>query len=73
MHRRTGLPRRESGVSLASGIYEEILENPDEAIISKEAINHVYENPIDVILREKSAKLFTPPPLPPRLKQFEDR
>ncbi|XP_047118602.1 uncharacterized protein LOC124799107 [Schistocerca piceifrons] len=53
-------PRRESGISVASGIYEEI----DESEVSSQS--H-YENPVSLhwtTLMNKSAPL--PPPLPPR-------
>lgn len=63
------MPRRESGVSLASGIYEEILDVPPK---SKDTSHHVYENPIDIILHEKSGIVFTPPPLPPRQRIVDD-
>lgn len=68
--RRGNLPRRESGVSLASGIYEEIPDLPPKG--KSDVSHHVYENPIDVILHEKSGIVFTPPPLPPRQKFFDD-
>lgn len=69
-------PRRESGVSMASGIYEEIPEGPS-IHKSKEKNDsslgiHFYENPIDIILNgEKNA--FKPPPLPPRIIEITDQ
>lgn len=57
--------RRESGVSIASGIYEEISEDIPEKQIKQTM--HVYEDPVDLILR----RTCTPPPLPPR--KFTDR
>ncbi|XP_008195061.1 uncharacterized LOC100141786 isoform X1 [Tribolium castaneum] len=67
---KCGLPRRESGVSLASGIYEEISE---DAV--KPLTNHIYENPIDLILdiNSKLKKHAKPPPLPPRKFDFTKR
>lgn len=57
--------RRESGISLASGIYEEISDVPPKSE-NFAYINHIYENPVDLILKEQDCKLFKPPPLPPR-------
>jgi hypothetical protein len=64
------LPRRESGISLASGIYEEISEEPVKSPSPK--TNHIYENPIDLILdvSSKFKKHCKPPPLPPRTLDF---
>ncbi|VEN62640.1 unnamed protein product [Callosobruchus maculatus] len=58
------IPRNESGISIASGIYEEIDETQIRVRI-QEHVNHVYENPLDIILESKN-RYFTPPPLPPR-------
>lgn len=70
------LPRNESGVSLASGIYEEIpeeIENKPKQSVAGKHTSHVYENPVELIL-ECSRKFSTPPPLPPRqLEFFTDR
>lgn len=33
--------------------------------------HHVYENPIDIILHERTGISFKPPPLPPRHKLFD--
>ncbi|CAH1968033.1 unnamed protein product [Acanthoscelides obtectus] len=57
------IPRNESGISIASGIYEEIDETQIKERI-QEFVNHVYENPLEIILESK--KYFKPPPLPPR-------
>lgn len=65
------MPRRESGVSLASGIYEEILDVPSKVKLN-DTSHHVYENPIDIILHEKSGIVFTPPPLPSRHQFLND-
>lgn len=64
------LPRRESGVSLASGIYEEISEDIIKSPLT--VTNHIYENPIDLILdlNSKLKKHTKPPPLPPRKFDF---
>ncbi|GJQ78495.1 hypothetical protein Trydic_g11611 [Trypoxylus dichotomus] len=65
------LSRRESGISLASGIYEEILDVPHTSngkVDNPEFAHHVYENPEDVIQRlAKHGKHIPPPPLPPRI------
>ncbi|KAI4467386.1 hypothetical protein MML48_2g00021596 [Holotrichia oblita] len=65
------LSRRESGISLASGIYEEILDVPqtnNEKGNNSEYAHHVYENPEDVIQKlAKNGKHIPPPPLPPRI------
>nr|CAH7736996.1 unnamed protein product [Callosobruchus chinensis] len=58
------IPRNESGISIASGIYEEIDETQIRVRI-QDHVNHVYENPLDIILESKN-RYFTPPPLPPR-------
>ena len=62
---RSPLPtRRESGISIASGIYEEIADE-----VTKNGTSH-YENP--VTLRCSRAADDTgdlPPPLPPRKQQ----
>ncbi|XP_019868524.2 uncharacterized protein LOC109597311 [Aethina tumida] len=62
---KSSLPRRESGVSLASGIYEEI---PDDHVtkVTKKKESHIYENPLDMMLDGEIGKQFKPPPLPPR-------
>lgn len=60
------MPRNESGISLASGIYEEI---PEEVESKPKQVVHVYENPMDVVL-ECSRRFCTPPPLPPRQLEF---
>lgn len=70
--RKLGIPRNESGISLASGIYEEI---PDDHEYISGASNtkhasHVYENPSDVIIELRKKFFFTPPPLPPRSADF---
>ncbi|RZC37907.1 uncharacterized protein BDFB_005810, partial [Asbolus verrucosus] len=67
---KCSLPRRESGISLASGIYEEISEEPVKAASPK--TNHIYENPLDLILDIdlKLKKHCKPPPLPPRKLDF---
>lgn len=63
-------PRRESGVSLMSGVYEEIPDIPPPKEFQNQtpsewhSVLHTYEDPVDIIL--SSAKIFTPPPLPPR-------
>lgn len=68
--RKSQIPRPESGVSLASGVYEEISEStsPEPQPI-KNNFNpnsfHVYENPHDIILNDSERKL-NPPPLPHR-------
>ncbi|CAH0551732.1 unnamed protein product [Brassicogethes aeneus] len=65
---KCSLPRRESGVSLASGIYEEI---PDDYVTkSKKKESHIYENPLEMILDGKTGKQFKPPPLPPRRNEL---
>lgn len=70
---RASLPRRESGISISSGIYEEIPEDvdtlPSKKLVLAEFINHVYENPVDVLSRLTHNGKCIPPPLPPR--QFE--
>ncbi|XP_030759477.1 uncharacterized protein LOC115884897 [Sitophilus oryzae] len=66
------LPRNESGISLASGIYEEIPDEPPntQPTVKKDLDNHhlchVYENPLEMIFDRRFAKFFKPPPLPPR-------
>ena len=56
--------RRESGVSLASGIYEEIADC--EPSSQSSSINH-YENPAMLQWRDSlEDKEDSPPPLPPR-------
>ncbi|XP_050305419.1 uncharacterized protein LOC126742696 [Anthonomus grandis grandis] len=67
------IPRNESGISLASGIYEEIPENHQTTVKKDENVltdlkyqSHIYENPLDLIISEKFGKYFTAPPLPPR-------
>ncbi|XP_074042460.1 uncharacterized protein isoform X2 [Leptinotarsa decemlineata] len=65
----TGLPRNESGISLCSGIYEEIPDDLEAKQVTPQPIAHVYENPVDLILESKN-KQFAPPPLPPRLWEF---
>lgn len=62
------LMRRESGISIASGIYEEISETPPTTSRTKEVVNHVYEDPVFVSLRIKS--VIPPPPLPPRQNEL---
>ncbi|KAJ8971493.1 hypothetical protein NQ317_013132 [Molorchus minor] len=67
------LPRRESGISLASGIYEEILDDCSVKTPRKNAINHsfhIYENPNFIIINDIERKYFKPPPLPPRRVDF---
>ncbi|KAJ8963288.1 hypothetical protein NQ318_018755 [Aromia moschata] len=67
------LPRRESGVSLASGIYEEIPDDHSESFHNKASsgeTSHVYENPLELILGARDGKYFKPPPLPPRRLEF---
>lgn len=45
------MPRNESGVSLASGIYEEIPEDVEvRSAKSNKHTSHVYENPMDLIM-----------------------
>lgn len=65
------LSRRESGISLASGIYEEIMDVPNTTngkSNNPEFAHHVYENPEEVIQRlAKKGKYIPPPPLPPRI------
>ena len=63
---RSPLPtRRESGISLASGIYEEIAEE-----VTKNSTNH-YENPVTLRCCGRTADDVgdLPPPLPPRKQQ----
>lgn len=75
--------RRESGVSIASGIYEEISEDVPPASTESNTNSSTkqsafsqsqqsktpnhYEDPVDIILK----RACTPPPLPPR--KFQDR
>ncbi|XP_022908243.1 uncharacterized protein [Onthophagus taurus] len=63
------LTRRESGISLASGVYEEIPDVPNGAVKvnSGDFSHHVYENPLDVIDRLEKHQKIPPPPLPPRV------
>ncbi|XP_034950236.1 uncharacterized protein [Chelonus insularis] len=57
------LPKRMSNISLASGIYEEIIDNFS---INKSRIpSHLYENLHDFII---NANKQIPPPLPPRVR-----
>lgn len=56
------IPRNESGISLSSGVYEEILEDIEKTPLASKFLNHVYENPLELISDRNS----TPPPLPPR-------
>lgn len=63
--------RRESGVSLVSGVYEEIpdLPTPPKEFQNKDHhISHDYEDPIELILgtSQKPGRCCIPPPLPPR-------
>ncbi|XP_018578635.1 uncharacterized protein LOC108916816 [Anoplophora glabripennis] len=66
------LPRNKSGISLASGIYEEIPDEPKKSPKNKDTkyTSHIYENPLEVILDIKSSEYFKPPPLPPRRLEF---
>lgn len=80
------IPRGESGVSLASGVYEEIPELlPDLCkplnmttslnIYTNSHMIHLYEDPEEVaasILR-KYGKVCAPPPLPPRIYSNLDK
>ncbi|CAG9864138.1 unnamed protein product [Phyllotreta striolata] len=66
---RHGLPRNESGISLASGIYEEIPDDHEFTPKSSKHASHVYENPAEVIF-ELRKRFFAPPPLPPRSTDF---
>ncbi|KAG5877671.1 hypothetical protein JTB14_013916 [Gonioctena quinquepunctata] len=66
---KTTIPRNESGISLSSGIYEEIPDDPKD--VPKKHISHVYENPLELILSCEN-KHFAPPPLPPRQWKFHD-
>lgn len=60
--------RRESGVSVLSGVYEEIPDLPSakefENSEPRKSSLHMYEDPVDIILT--SLNKLTPPPLPPR-------
>ncbi|XP_028142156.1 uncharacterized protein LOC114336048 isoform X1 [Diabrotica virgifera virgifera] len=67
---KSNIPRNESGISLASGIYEEIPDDYERKTTShSKHTSHVYENPADVIV-ELRKSFFTPPPLPPRSLDF---
>lgn len=64
---RQTLPRPESGVSLASGIYEEISDNPSEKSKKTDVNAHIYENLDDVVLKKVDLVIKPdPPPLPRR-------
>ncbi|XP_067003168.2 uncharacterized protein [Anabrus simplex] len=69
----THSPRRESGISLASGIYEEILEDNVSSAVGgsseKETQNH-YENPTSLGWGKAYEESSCPPPLPPRKHNF---
>lgn len=58
-------PRRESGISLASGIYEEIADDVFPALTEGQTQNH-YENPASLGWRKSLEDTSPPPPLPPR-------
>ncbi|KAL1513867.1 hypothetical protein ABEB36_003209 [Hypothenemus hampei] len=60
--------RNESGISLSSGIYEEIPDNhPSSNQDNMKFQTHIYENPLDLILANQAlGKFFKAPPLPPR-------
>lgn len=63
--------RRESGVSLLSGVYEEIPDlpmTPKKYRDDKEQCVHHYEDPVELILgtHEHPGCCLPPPPLPPR-------
>ncbi|XP_019755911.2 uncharacterized protein LOC109534625 isoform X1 [Dendroctonus ponderosae] len=68
------IPRSESGISLSSGIYEEIPEdhqstnqsNTKTSAIDYKHISHIYEDPFELVLDRKLGKYFQAPPLPPR-------
>lgn len=58
-------PKRVSNISIASGIYEEIVDDGKITIKNKTVPSHLYEDPEDVILNSDILH-FQPPPLPPR-------
>lgn len=68
------IPRNESGISLSSGIYEEIPDdhqstnesNNKSTTIDYKNLSHIYENPFELVLDKKLEKYFQAPPLPPR-------
>ncbi|KAK7863007.1 hypothetical protein R5R35_014559 [Gryllus longicercus] len=62
-------PRRESGISLASGIYEEIMDDVFPALTDGQTQNH-YENPASLGWRKSLEDNSPPPPLPPRKHKF---
>ena len=57
-------PRRVSNISIASGIYEEILDDGKPAK-NMTIPSNLYEDPEDLILNSSELQ-FQPPPLPPR-------
>lgn len=61
------LPRPESGVSLASGVYEEIPEVASDKPNKNNSAGHIYEN-LDLLkMQAKSEEILSdPPPLPRR-------
>ncbi|KAK5648962.1 hypothetical protein RI129_003854 [Pyrocoelia pectoralis] len=78
------IPRGESGVSLASGVYEEIPELlPDKPTNMSTSLNiytnshmiHLYEDPEEVTasILIKYGKVRAPPPLPPRIYSNLDK
>lgn len=67
---KIGMPRNESGISLASGIYEEIPDDYEStSSVNSKHSSHVYENPSDIFV-ELRKTFFAPPPLPPRSMDF---
>ncbi|XP_051156622.1 uncharacterized protein LOC127278788 [Leptopilina boulardi] len=57
-------PKRVSNISIASGIYEEIVDD-GKGVKNLIVPSHLYEDPEDVILNSDILH-FQPPPLPPR-------
>ncbi|CAG9765710.1 unnamed protein product [Ceutorhynchus assimilis] len=72
-HLKISMPRNESGVSLSSGIYEEIPDdyqstnqNNHNSLTDLKQLSHIYENPFEMVFDKKLGFFFKAPPLPPR-------
>lgn len=73
LFRPHNIPRNESGISLASGIYEEIPDdhessnqNNQNSLADLKHQSHIYENPFEMVFDKTWGKYFQAPPLPPR-------